>query len=293
MAITTLIEDERIDTGEREMMTRNEMIGPWAGMPVAWDENLRFDEQAYRADVARICKAGVPGVYTAGTTGEFYAMELDEWKAVAKATVEECRAHGTPVMLGVTSTYTLGAQRRAEFAAELEADAIQLALPFWMEVDDRQVAPFFRDVASASPGLAMTVYETLRAKKSLSVDQHREIYDETGCYLAVKANAGTIGRDPDGCRALSEFINVWVGENEILRLAPHGANGCAAARLDLLVQLGVPLRVHPRLAAQLGLHLGHLLGEPVLHLLHQDVAVVEPAVDQVHGLALQVSRTRR
>ena len=67
------------------MLTRQDMIGPWAGLPVAWDEKLNFDEQTYRADLERTCKAGVPGVYTAGTTGEFYAMELDEWKEIGQA----------------------------------------------------------------------------------------------------------------------------------------------------------------------------------------------------------------
>lgn len=52
-------------------MNVKRMTGPWAGLPVAWDEQYRFDEDAYRADVARCCEAGVPGVYTAGTTGEF------------------------------------------------------------------------------------------------------------------------------------------------------------------------------------------------------------------------------
>ena len=94
------------------MLTRDDLKGPWAGLPVAWDENLDFDEKAYRTDLERACKTGVPGVYTAGTTGEFYAMELDEWKQIARVTVEVCRNHGTSVMIGITSTYTLGAQRR-------------------------------------------------------------------------------------------------------------------------------------------------------------------------------------
>ena len=211
------------------MLTRKEMIGPWAGMPVAWDENLMFDEDRYRADVARACKAGVPGVYTGGTTGEFYAMEFDEWKAVAKATVEECRKGRTPAMIGVTATYTLGVQRRSAYAAEIGADAIQVALPFWMEIDDRDVVPFFKAVADACPGRGLTIYETMRTKKALSVEQHRAVYEVTGCYLAVKANADTIGRTPEGCEQLSEFINVWVGESDWIRLGPHGAIGCASA----------------------------------------------------------------
>lgn len=222
------------------MMTKEEMTGLWAGLPIAWDSNLAFDEDVYRADVERICKAGVSGVYTAGTTGEFYAMELDEWKVITKATVEECRKHRTPVMIGVTSTYTLGAIRRAAYAAKVGADAIQVALPFWMELDDRHIVPFFKEVSDASPKLALTIYETMRSKKSLTVDQHRAVGESTGRYLAVKANANTIGCTPEGCRQLSEIVNVWVGEKEWSRLGPYGAIGCASA----LVYMNPPVMLH-------------------------------------------------
>lgn len=205
------------------------MTGPWAGLPVAWNSNMGFDEEVYRLNVERTCKAGVPGIYTAGTTGEFYAMEFDEWKSITRATIEECKKHGTPVMIGVTSTYTLGAVRRAASAAEMGADAIQVALPFWMEMDDRHVVPFFKTVSNAAPGLVLTIYETLRTKKSLTIDQHLAVKEETGCYLAVKSNAGTIGCTPDGCSQLSKIVNVWVGEKEWTRLGPHGAIGCASA----------------------------------------------------------------
>ena len=199
-------------------------------MPVAWkDSGSTFDEDAYRANVARTCAARVPGVYTAGTTGEFYAMEKDEWQAVTRATIEECQNQGTPAMIGVTATYTLGAQRRAAYAAEMGADGIQLAVPFWMEVDDREVVQFFKDVTSAAPDLAMTIYGTLRSKKRLTVDQHRAILDTTGTYVAVKANEGTIGTTKEGCAALSEFINVWVKETDWYKLGPQGAIGCASA----------------------------------------------------------------
>ena len=188
-----------------------------------------FDVDAYRADVRRCCEAGVPGVYTGGTTGEFYAMELDEWKAITTATVEECKAHGTPVMIGVTSTYTLGAQRRAAYAAEVGADAAQVALPFWMAVEAGEVVPFFKAVSDACPGLALNIYETSRAKKTLTVAQHRAIHAELGCYVAVKANEGTVGSSPSGCEELSELVNVWVGENKWSELGPHGAIGCASS----------------------------------------------------------------
>ena len=51
----------------------------------------------------------------------------------------------------------------------------------------------------------------------------------TGCYYAVKSNSNTIGCTPEGCRQLSEFVNVWVGEELWSSLGPCGAIGCASA----------------------------------------------------------------
>lgn len=211
------------------MLTRETFRGPWAGLPVAWTDDDRFDEATYRSDVARCCDAGVPGVYTGGTTGEFYAMELDEFQAVSRATVDECHAHNKPAMIGCSSTYTLGAQRRAEYAAGLGADAIQVTIPFWMEVDFKGIAQFFVDVSRASGGLPLSIYESTRCKVTLSIDQHRAIYSQLPNYLMVKANAGTVGSTPDGCRSLSEFVNVFTGEGLWRQLGSCGvAGGCSS-----------------------------------------------------------------
>ena len=157
-------------------------------------------------------------------------MEFDEFKAVTRATVEECHARGKPAMIGCTSTYNLGAARRAAYAAEVGADAIQVALPFWMEIGDAQIVPFFKEVAEASGGLPLSVYETTRAKKALTLDQHRAIKDAVPSYLVVKANGGTVGCTPEGCRALSEFVNVFVGEDKFARFGRLGAKGGCSSR---------------------------------------------------------------
>ena len=211
------------------MLTRENFIGPWAGLPVAWTDDDRFDEATYRADVRACCQAGIPGIYTAGTTGEFYAMEFDEFQQVARATVEEAHRCDTPAMIGVSSTYTRGAARRAEFAAEIGADTIQAALPFWMEIDEEEIVPFFKEVDAAAGNLPLSIYETTRAKRTLTVEQHRAIKDAIPRYTMVKSNAGTIGCTEDGCAALSRFVNVFVGEGSWRRLWPRGATGSCSA----------------------------------------------------------------
>ena len=211
------------------MLTRETFIGPWAGLPVAWTDDDQFDEETYRSDVARCCEVGAPGIYTGGTTGEFYALEYPEFQTIARVTVEEGHKHDTPVMIGCTSTSTRGAALRAAYAAEVGADAIQVALPFWMEVADDQVVPFFKAVVDASGGLPLSIYETNRAKKALTIDQHREIKSSVPSYTMVKANAGTVGCTPEGCVELSKFVNVFVGENELSKLGRLGAKGCCSS----------------------------------------------------------------
>ena len=168
------------------MLTRDSFIGPWAGLPVAWTDHDSFDEETYRADVASCCQAGIPGVYTAGTSGEFYAADYDEWHAIARATVEECHARSTPAMIGCSSTYTRGAVRRATAAVALGADAVQVALPFWMETADDQVVPFFAEVAAAASDHPLSIYETSRAKKLLTLDQHRAVVEAVPAVQGIE-----------------------------------------------------------------------------------------------------------
>jgi len=211
------------------MLTRDNLIGPWAGLPVAWTNDDTFDEETYRGNVRRCCEIGMPGVYTGGTTGEFYAMEFDEFKTVARATVEECKAHDTPVIIGCTSTYTRGVLRRMEVAGELGADGVQIALPFWMPMDPDAITGFFQDVRRGLGDMVLTVYETQRAKVTLTLEQHKAVKDTIPNYLMVKANEQTLGFTPDGCEALSEFVNVFVGEHVWDELGPRGAIGCCSA----------------------------------------------------------------
>jgi 4-hydroxy-tetrahydrodipicolinate synthase len=211
------------------MLTRQTFRGPWAGLPVAWKEDGTFDEKTYRRDVASCCAAGVPGVYTGGTTGEFYAMEFEEFAAVADATIAECKQAGTPVMIGCTSTFTRGTIHRARYAMDKGADAIQVAMPFWMALTDDEIVQFYVEVAEAVPGLPISIYETLRAKRAIPLEVHRRIHEAVPNVLMVKANEDTLGCSKEGCAALSDFCNVFVGEHLIHELGPHGAIGCCSS----------------------------------------------------------------
>ena len=118
------------------MLTHETFIGPWAGLPVAWTEDDQFDEETYRGDVARCCQVGMPGVYTGGTTGEFYAMEYDEFQVVARAAVEDRTRLET--LLGARVPGDWPASDLRDFlplyAQQLEADPSLLGWGIWLMV---------------------------------------------------------------------------------------------------------------------------------------------------------------
>jgi 4-hydroxy-tetrahydrodipicolinate synthase len=87
-------------------LTTETLQGLWAGLPVPWNARDEVDEDALRENVRRVCQAGAHGVYTHGTTGEFYAQTVEEWQLVARATVEECRKLGTLSQVGCTALWT-------------------------------------------------------------------------------------------------------------------------------------------------------------------------------------------
>lgn len=247
------------------MLNRANYIGPWAGLPVPWTDEDTFDEETFRADIRRCCEAGIPGIYSGGTTGEFYALSFEEFKIISKAMVEECHCHRVPAVVGCTSTYTLGAAQRAKWALEIGADGIQVALPFWMEVGEEHVVPFFRNVSRAAAEMPLSIYETTRTKKVLTLAQHRAVKEALPNYLMVKSNTGTIGLEPDGCRALSEFVNVFVGEQHWAELGPNGVVGCCSAMVywNPRVTLGLWQLLRAERWAEL-----RLASEPVHRLAH-------------------------
>jgi dihydrodipicolinate synthase/N-acetylneuraminate lyase len=132
-------------------------------------------------------------------------------------------------MIGCTSTFTQGAVRRARYALDAGADAIQLALPFWMVLTDSEVVSFFETVAAAVPGLPLSLYETQRAKRELPLELHQQLHAAVPDLLMVKCTGSTLGTTRQGCAALSELYNVFIGEHLIHELGPYGACGSCSS----------------------------------------------------------------
>ncbi|HOK80359.1 MAG TPA: dihydrodipicolinate synthase family protein [bacterium] len=211
------------------MLTKENFRGIWAGIPVAWDNDENVDVATYRDDVAACCRIKVAGVYTGGTTGEFYAQEFDEFCMITDITIEICKSAGVPVMIGCTSNCTRSVIKRARYAVEKGADAIQVALPFWLEVPDQCIVGFFKDIADAIGRIPISIYcAGKRMKKNLSPEQLIEIHQKVPSVFHIKG-INVPDELEKACNQLSKYFNVFVGEHLLARLGRCGAIGSCSS----------------------------------------------------------------
>jgi 4-hydroxy-tetrahydrodipicolinate synthase len=113
-------------------MNADDLRGVWAAIPTPWTEELALDEAALADNVLRYEAGGVFGVYTTDSDGEFYAIELDEFRRLARAFSRALEQTSMRAAMGVTWSHTRGIIDRIQ--AELDAGIpnVHIAFPFWM-----------------------------------------------------------------------------------------------------------------------------------------------------------------
>ncbi len=147
----------------RRRLTRDNLHGVWAAVATPFDMDGRFDEAILRENVRRLYAAGVHGIYTTDSDGEFYALELDEFKQVVSAFADETQRLGVPAQVGVTWCNTQGMVDRLHFAADHGILGAHVGHPFFMPMTPESYREFWRDMQRAVPEwFALVHYNTPR-----------------------------------------------------------------------------------------------------------------------------------
>jgi 4-hydroxy-tetrahydrodipicolinate synthase len=207
-------------------LTASTLHGIWAGVTMAWDEQFGFNEAVYEANVRRTVKAGVHGVYTTGSTGEFYAIDEDEFVRMVDIQARVCGEAGVPLQIGCCADSTAKVLRLMEIANRPEVGAVQVVLPYWMELSDREVLQFFGDLYRAFPDLPLVHYNIPRAKRFLGGEDYKKILDVAPSLIGVKFTyAGANFAKLQNALLATPQLSYFVGENLLVSAMQLGARG--------------------------------------------------------------------
>ncbi|MFM7175770.1 MAG: dihydrodipicolinate synthase family protein [Caldilinea sp.] len=146
-----------------EQLTRQNLHGVWAAIATPFDAQDRFDEDVFRENIRRLHNAGAHGIYTTDSDGEFYGIELNEFKHIVQVFAEETQRLAFPTMVGVTWVNTQGMVDRLRFAAEEGILGAHIGHPFFMPMTPLSYHAFWKDIRDAvPPSFALIHYNTPR-----------------------------------------------------------------------------------------------------------------------------------
>lgn len=144
-------------------LTRENLAGVWAAIATPFDAHDHFDEDVFRENVRRLHGAGVHGIYTTDSDGEFYAIELDEFRRIVDVFADEAERLGALTQVGVTWSHTQGMLDRLKYVAARGILGAHVGHPFFMPMTPRSYAAFWSDIEGAVPDwFALIHYNTPR-----------------------------------------------------------------------------------------------------------------------------------
>lgn len=113
--------------------------GIWTPVITPFNDDFSVNETALADLVERLISAGVHGIISAGTTGEYYAQTFDERVDLARRTHEIINGR-VPLVVGTGALRTEDSIAYAEAARDIGADAILVATPPYSVPTGREIA---------------------------------------------------------------------------------------------------------------------------------------------------------
>lgn len=113
-----------------------------------FDENLEFDEAAYRDHLSWQSKYDVAGLFAAGGTGEFFSLTPAEVDRVVRVAVDE--VNGAVPLLAPAGQSVALARQQVKNAEEAGADGILLFPPYLTEASKAGIASYVEAICAAT-----------------------------------------------------------------------------------------------------------------------------------------------
>ncbi len=149
-----------------------------------------IDEQAARTQVRWLLGQGVHGLASGGSTGEGQTLDVDEFRRLIAATVDEA-AGRAPVVAGIIVDSTRDAIRRGKAVADLGVAALQVTpVHYLFRPTDEAMLQHFRALTEET-GLPVLIYNVI-PWSYLSPALLCRIMREVPGVIGVKQSAGDL-----------------------------------------------------------------------------------------------------
>ena len=209
--------------------------------PFNRDVDQTINYEAGEQLVEKLIAAGVSGIFTFGSNGEFHVCSADERIDFSKFVIEKV-AGRVPVYVGTGACSTREAIEMSKRAEAIGADALSVINPYFMGISDAQVANYYRMVAE-SVKIPVMLYNIPKSTgKNLSKEVVAEVA-QIDNVKGVKDSSGNMDNLKDYVDAAAgNDVDVLVGsDGKISEAFKLGASGTVAGTANLITDVVVGL----------------------------------------------------
>jgi dihydrodipicolinate synthase/N-acetylneuraminate lyase len=171
-------------------LTAGTLTGTWATVLLPIGEDDRIDWERLSEQVHELVAAGVDGIYTNGSSGEFWAQSEEEFERLSTVVADACERAGVPFQIGAAHPSPQMALRRLCRAKDLSPGAIQVILPDWFAPSDQEALAFLRRMADEAAPVPLVLYNPPHAKRVLTASDHVRVLDAVPEIVGVKVADG-------------------------------------------------------------------------------------------------------
>ncbi len=134
----------------------------------ALDDNENFNSEAYKVFIDKLVRAGVHGIFSLGTNGEFYAFSAEEKLAIVKAGIEAVDGR-VPFYAGTGCVTTKETVELTEAVSALKGvDCLSVITPYFTAITQAELIAHYTAVAKCT-SLPILLYN-IPARTGCNID---------------------------------------------------------------------------------------------------------------------------
>jgi dihydrodipicolinate synthase/N-acetylneuraminate lyase len=205
-------------------LSSSEISGTWGAVLLPLNPDDSIDYAALADEIDALIDAGLDGLYTNGTAGEFHAQTEEEFDRVSALVAERCERRRVPFQLGVCHMSAQVSRARLWRAKALAPGAMQVILPDWVPVTDDEAQAFLEAMAEIADPIGLVLYTPGHAKRAIVPAEIARLRDAVPDLAGVKMPDGDAAWYA-GMRRHLPGLSVFVPGHHLATGLREGASG--------------------------------------------------------------------
>ena len=177
-------------TPENNTDLSNKITGNWGTLllPIGKDEQIDFDRLEEELDY--LIAAGLDGIYSNGTAGEFHNQTEAEFDRVQELMAEKCHRSSTRFQIGASHPAPVISLERLKRTKSLRPFAYQVILPDWVVTTREEQIYFLQKMVEAADGIPLVLYNPPHARPVLAPMDFDSLHRDVPQLAGIKTGAG-------------------------------------------------------------------------------------------------------